>query len=107
VRHDAREDAAATRVRLRIALSIALSIAAQSRIVGPSWRGVQRASKRVVRPPFAARARSGTVQSAEVQPESAAQSALGACVASVANRARFATMESEVKFRLPVALRVR
>ncbi|MFO0559669.1 MAG: protein kinase [Polyangiales bacterium] len=51
--------------------------------------------------------RSGAVQSAEVQPESAAQSALGACVAGVARRARFAPMESAVTFRLPVALRMR
>jgi hypothetical protein len=51
--------------------------------------------------------RSGAVLRAELQPESAAQSALGACVLGVAQRARFGPMESGVTFRLPVALRVR
>jgi len=51
--------------------------------------------------------RSGAVQRAELQPESAAQSALGTGVLGGAQRARFGPMESGVTFRLPVALRVR
>lgn len=47
----------------------------------------------------------GSVQSAEVLPERAAQSALGECVAGVARRARFTGIERAGVFRLPVVLR--